>query len=167
MRVRRGYPADEIVRKDATRPGMLLVDAASVSWWTTKSQSRLRQPRRYGEWLPTWSTWFRCPGPEAHSVCPKPHAKTSITSAAKASALPAEDGLPRGSLAGWRNERAEPAGAMGSDARAGRALRYTQRPLSEYFQADVSPRCRPIDALREKVVTSTTAAASRPGQTCC
>ena len=147
-------PADEVVRKDRLRPGkMLLVDTVRgelVDDEKLKADYASRQP--YGEWLdrnlvPLSS--LKVPNKKVPS-----YTKDQLVQLQKAFGYRYEDVstiiLPMAKNGG------EPAGAMGSDTPLA-VLSHTRPNLSEYFkQMFAQVTNPPIDALREKIVTSTT-----------
>ena len=147
-------PADEVVRKDRLRPGkMLLVDTVRgelVDDEKLKADYASRQP--YGEWLdrnlvPLSS--LKVPNKKVPS-----YTKDQLVQLQKAFGYRYEDVstiiLPMAKNGG------EPAGAMGSDTPLA-VLSHTRPNLSEYFkQMFAQVTNPPIDAIREKIVTSTT-----------
>ena len=147
-------PADEVVRKDRLRPGkMLLVDTVKgelVDDEKLKADYASRQ--HYGEWLdrnlvPLSS--LKVPNKKVPS-----YTKDQLVQLQKAFGYRYEDVstiiLPMAKNGG------EPAGAMGSDTPLA-VLSHTRPNLSEYFkQMFAQVTNPPIDALREKIVTSTT-----------
>ena len=147
-------PADEVVRKDRLRPGkMLLVDTVRgelVDDEKLKADYASRQP--YGEWLDrnlVNLSSLKVPNKKVPS-----YTKDQLVQLQKAFGYRYEDVstiiLPMAKNGG------EPAGAMGSDTPLA-VLSHTRPNLSEYFkQMFAQVTNPPIDALREKIVTSTT-----------
>lgn len=147
-------PADQIVRRDRLRPGkMLLVDTVKgelVDDEQLKADYASRQP--YGEWLDRNLVDLKdlkIPNQPIPS-----HTHDELVRLQKAFGYHYEDVttmiLPMAKNGG------EPAGAMGSDTPLA-VLSKTRPPLFEYFkQMFAQVTNPPIDALREKVVTSTT-----------
>ena len=147
-------PPEEIVRKDRLRPGkMLLVDTVKgelVDDDRLKMDYASRQP--YGEWLDrnlVNLADLKVPNRKILS-----HSREEIVRLQKAFGYRYEDVnnvmLPMAKNGG------EPAGAMGSDTPLA-VLSHTHPPLFEYFkQMFAQVTNPPIDALREKIVTSTT-----------
>ena len=138
-------PAEEIVRKDRLRPGkMLLVDTARgelVDDESLKADYASREP--YGEWLDrnlVSLADLKIPNERVPS-----HEHDELVRLQKAFGYQYEDVSTM--ILPMAKNGAEPAGAMGSDTPLA-VLSHTHPPLFEYLP--------PIDALREKVVTSTT-----------
>ena len=147
-------PAGEIVRKDRLRPGkMLLVDTVKgelVDDEKLKEEYASRQP--YGEWLDrnlVDLSRLKVPNKRA------PHyGKEELVQLQKAFGYRYED-VSTVILPMARNG-SEPAGAMGNDTPLA-VLSHTRPSLFEYFkQMFAQVTNPPIDALREKVITSTT-----------
>ena len=147
-------PAGEIVRKDRLRPGkMLLVDTVKgelVDDEKLKEEYASRQP--YGEWLDrnlVDLSSLKVPNKRA------PHyGKEELVQLQKAFGYRYED-VSTVILPMARNG-SEPAGAMGNDTPLA-VLSHTRPSLFEYFkQMFAQVTNPPIDALREKVITSTT-----------
>ena len=147
-------PADQVVRKDRLRPGkMLLVDTVKgelVDDDQLKADYAGRQP--YGEWLDrnlVNLSDLKVPNQKVPS-----YSREELVRLQKAFGYRYED-LNTIILAMAKNG-SEPAGAMGSDTPLA-ALSHTHPPLFEYFkQMFAQVTNPPIDALREKIVTSTT-----------
>ena len=147
-------PAEDIVRKDRLRPGkMLLVDTVKgelVDDETLKADYAGRQP--YGEWLDrnlVNLADLKVPNRKVPS-----HSKEELIRLQKAFGYRYED-VNQIMLQMARNG-GEPAGAMGSDTPLA-VLSHTHPPLFDYFkQMFAQVTNPPIDALREKIVTSTT-----------
>ena len=146
-------PAD-VVCRDRLRPGkMLLVDTVKgelVEDERLKADYASRQP--YGEWLDRNLVNLKDLKIPNHRP-PEPDAK-ELVRLQKAFGYRYEDVtsmiLPMAKNGG------EPAGAMGSDTPLA-VLSHTHPPLFDYFkQMFAQVTNPPIDALREKVVTSTT-----------
>ncbi len=147
-------PQEKILRKDRLRPGkMLLVDTVKgelVDDDRLKREYAGRQP--YGEWLDrnlVDLSDLKVPNQKVPS-----YSKEELVRLQKAFGYRYEDVnsimLPMAKNGG------EPAGAMGSDTPLA-VLSHTRPPLFEYFkQMFAQVTNPPIDALREKVVTSTT-----------
>ena len=147
-------PAERILRKDRLRPGkMLLVDTVKgelVDDERLKAGYASRQP--YGEWLDrnlVNLSDLKVPNQKIPS-----HTRDELVRLQKAFGYRYEDVnsimLPMAKNGG------EPSGAMGSDTPLA-ALSHTHPPLFEYFkQMFAQVTNPPIDALREKIVTSTT-----------
>ena len=147
-------PAEDVVRKDRLRPGkMLLVDTVKgelVDDDKLKADYASRQP--YGEWLDRNLVNLRDLKVPNKKV--PDHTKEELVQLQKAFGYRYEDVssiiLPMAKNGG------EPAGAMGSDTPLA-VLSHTHPLLFEYFkQMFAQVTNPPIDALREKVVTSTT-----------
>ena len=147
-------PAESIVRKDRLRPGkMLLVDTVKgelVDDEALKADYASRQP--YGEWLDrnlVNLSDLKVPNQRVPS-----HSKEELIRLQKAFGYRYED-VSQIMLQMAKNG-GEPSGAMGSDTPLA-VLSHTHPPLFEYFkQMFAQVTNPPIDALREKVVTSTT-----------
>ena len=147
-------PAEDIVRKDRLRPGkMLLVDTVKgtlVDDDSLKADYAGRRP--YGEWLDrnlvTLSS-LKVPNRKVPS-----HSDEELVRLQKAFGYRYED--VNGIILQMAKNGGEPAGAMGSDTPLA-VLSHTHPPMFEYFkQMFAQVTNPPIDALREKVVTSTT-----------
>ena len=147
-------PAEEIVRKDRLRPGkMLLVDTARgelVDDESLKADYASREP--YGEWLDrnlVSLADLKIPNERVPS-----HEHDELVRLQKAFGYQYEDVSTM--ILPMAKNGAEPAGAMGSDTPLA-VLSHTHPPLFEYFkQMFAQVTNPPIDALREKIVTSTT-----------
>ncbi len=147
-------PAEEIVRKDRLRPGkMLLVDTARgelVDDESLKADYASREP--YGEWLDrnlVSLAELKIPNERVPS-----HEHDELVRLQKAFGYQYEDVSTM--ILPMAKNGAEPAGAMGSDTPLA-VLSHTHPPLFEYFkQMFAQVTNPPIDALREKIVTSTT-----------
>ena len=147
-------PAEEIVRKDRLRPGkMLLVDTTRgelVDDESLKADYASREP--YGEWLDrnlVNLADLKIPNERVPS-----HEHDELVRLQKAFGYQYEDVSTM--ILPMAKNGAEPAGAMGSDTPLA-VLSHTHPPLFEYFkQMFAQVTNPPIDALREKVVTSTT-----------
>ena len=147
-------PAEEIVRKDRLRPGkMLLVDTIKgelVDDEKLKADYAGRQP--YGEWLDrnlVPLSGLKVPNKKVPS-----YTKEQLVQLQKAFGYRYEDVSTI--LLPMAKNGSEPAGAMGSDTPLA-VLSHTRPSLSEYFkQMFAQVTNPPIDALREKIVTSTT-----------
>ena len=147
-------PAEEIVRKDRLRPGkMLLVDTARgelVDDESLKADYASREP--YGEWLDrnlVSLADLKIPNERVPS-----HEHDELVRLQKAFGYQYEDVSTM--ILPMAKNGSEPAGAMGSDTPLA-VLSHTHSPLFEYFkQMFAQVTNPPIDALREKVVTSTT-----------
>ena len=147
-------PAEEIVRKDRLRPGkMLLVDTARgelVDDESLKADYASREP--YGEWLDrnlVSLADLKIPNERVPS-----HEHDELVRLQKAFGYQYEDVSTM--ILPMAKNGSEPAGAMGSDTPLA-VLSHTHPPLFEYFkQMFAQVTNPPIDALREKVVTSTT-----------
>ena len=147
-------PAEEIVRKDRLRPGkMLLVDTVRgelVDDESLKADYASREP--YGEWLDrnlVNLADLKIPNERVPS-----HEHDELVRLQKAFGYQYEDVSTM--ILPMAKNGAEPAGAMGSDTPLA-VLSHTHPPLFEYFkQMFAQVTNPPIDALREKVVTSTT-----------
>ena len=147
-------PAEEIVRKDRLRPGkMLLVDTTRgelVDDESLKADYASRKP--YGEWLDrnlVNLADLKIPNERVPS-----HEHDELVRLQKAFGYQYEDVSTM--ILPMAKNGAEPAGAMGSDTPLA-VLSHTHPPLFEYFkQMFAQVTNPPIDALREKVVTSTT-----------
>ena len=147
-------PAEEIVRKDRLRPGkMLLVDTIRgelVDDESLKADYASREP--YGEWLDrnlVNLADLKIPNERVPS-----HEHDELVRLQKAFGYQYEDVSTM--ILPMAKNGAEPAGAMGSDTPLA-VLSHTHPPLFEYFkQMFAQVTNPPIDALREKVVTSTT-----------
>ena len=147
-------PAEDILRKDRLRPGkMLLVDTVKgelVDDEKLKSDYASRQP--YGEWLDrnlVSLSSLRVPNQKVPS-----YTKEQLVQLQKAFGYRYEDVSTI--LLPMAKNGSEPAGAMGSDTPLA-VLSHTRPALSEYFkQMFAQVTNPPIDALREKIVTSTT-----------
>ena len=147
-------PAEEIVRKDRLRPGkMLLVDTARgelVDDESLKADYASREP--YGEWLDrnlVNLADLKIPNERVPS-----HEHDGLVRLQKAFGYQYEDVSTM--ILPMAKNGAEPAGAMGSDTPLA-VLSHTHPPLFEYFkQMFAQVTNPPIDALREKIVTSTT-----------
>ena len=147
-------PAEEIVRKDRLRPGkMLLVDTTRgelVDDESLKADYASREP--YGEWLDrnlVSLADLKIPNERVPS-----HEHDELVRLQKAFGYQYEDVSTM--ILPMAKNGAEPAGAMGSDTPLA-VLSHTHPPLFEYFkQMFAQVTNPPIDALREKVVTSTT-----------
>ena len=147
-------PADEVVRKDRLRPGkMLLVDTVKgelVDDEHLKAEYASRQP--YGEWLDrnlVNLSDLTVPNRKIPS-----YTREEMVRLQKAFGYRYED-LKTIMLPMAKNG-AEPSGAMGSDTPLA-VLSHTRPPLFEYFkQMFAQVTNPPIDALRERIVTSTT-----------
>ena len=146
-------PAGDIVRKDRLRPGkMLLVDTvkgALVDDESLKSDYAGRQP--YGEWLDrnlvTLSS-LKVPNRKIPA-----HTEEELVRLQKAFGYRYED--VNTIMLQMAKNGGEPAGAMGSDTPLA-VLSHTHPPLFEYFkQMFAQVTNPPIDALRERIVTST------------
>ena len=147
-------PADQVLRKDRLRPGkMLLVDTRKgelVDDDELKTAYASSQP--YGEWLDrnlVNLSDLKVPNKRAPG-----YGKEELVQLQKAFGYRYEDVsaviLPMAKNGG------EPAGAMGSDIPLA-VLSHTRPSLFEYFkQMFAQVTNPPIDALREKVITSTT-----------
>ncbi len=147
-------PARDIVKKDRLRPGkMLLVDTVKgelVDDEQLKADYASRQP--YGEWLDRNLVdlgSLKIPNRKVPS-----HSHEELVRLQKAFGYRYEDVstmiLPMAKNGG------EPAGAMGSDTPLA-VLSHTHPPLFNYFQQMFAQVTNPpIDALREKIITSTT-----------
>ena len=147
-------PAEEIVRKDRLRPGkMLLVDTAKgelVDDESLKADYASREP--YGEWLDrnlVNLADLKIPNERVPS-----HEHDELVRLQKAFGYQYEDVSTM--ILPMAKNGSEPAGAMGSDTPLA-VLSHTHPPLFEYFkQMFAQVTNPPIDALREKIVTSTT-----------
>ena len=147
-------PAEEIVRKDRLRPGkMLLVDTTRgelVDDESLKADYASREP--YGEWLDrnlVNLADLKIPNERVPS-----HEHDELVRLQKAFGYQYEDVSTM--ILPMAKNGAEPAGAMGSDTPLA-VLSHTHPPLFEYFkQMFAQVTNPPIDALREKAVTSTT-----------
>ena len=147
-------PAEEIVRKDRLRPGkMLLVDTTRgelVDDESLKADYASREP--YGEWLDrnlVSLADLKIPNERVPS-----HEHDELVRLQKAFGYQYEDVSTM--ILPMAKNGSEPAGAMGSDTPLA-VLSHTHPPLFEYFkQMFAQVTNPPIDALREKVVTSTT-----------
>ena len=147
-------PAGRIVRKDRLRPGkMLLVDTVKgelVDDDRLKMDYASRQP--YGEWLDrnlVNLADLKVPNQKIPS-----HTRDELVRLQKAFGYRYED--VNGVMLPMAKNGGEPAGAMGSDTPLA-VLSHTHPPLFEYFkQMFAQVTNPPIDALREKIVTSTT-----------
>ena len=147
-------PASEIVRKDRLRPGkMLLVDTVKgelVDDERLKADYAGRQP--YGEWLDrnlVNLSDLKIPNERVPA-----HSHDELVRLQKAFGYEYEDVSTM--ILPMAKNGAEPAGAMGNDTPLA-VLSHTHPPLFEYFkQMFAQVTNPPIDALREKVVTSTT-----------
>ena len=147
-------PAEGIVRKDRLRPGkMLLVDTARgelVDDESLKADYASREP--YGEWLDrnlVNLADLKIPNERVPS-----HEHDELVRLQKAFGYQYEDVSTM--ILPMAKNGAEPAGAMGSDTPLA-VLSHTHPPLFEYFkQMFAQVTNPPIDALREKIVTSTT-----------
>ncbi len=147
-------PAEEIVRKDRLRPGkMLLVDTARgelVDDESLKADYASREP--YGEWLDrnlVNLADLKIPNERVPS-----HEHDELVRLQKAFGYQYEDVSTM--ILPMAKNGSEPAGAMGSDTPLA-VLSHTHPPLFEYFkQMFAQVTNPPIDALREKIVTSTT-----------
>ena len=147
-------PAEEIVRKDRLRPGkMLLVDTTRgelVDDESLKADYASREP--YGEWLDrnlVNLADLKIPNERVPS-----HEHDELVRLQKAFGYQYEDVSTM--ILPMAKNGAEPAGAMGSDTPLA-VLSHTHPPLFEYFkQMFAQVTNPPIDALREKIVTSTT-----------
>ena len=147
-------PAEEIVRKDRLRPGkMLLVDTIRgelVDDESLKADYASREP--YGEWLDrnlVNLADLKIPNERVPS-----HEHDELVRLQKAFGYQYEDVSTM--ILPMAKNGAEPAGAMGSDTPLA-VLSHTHPPLFEYFkQMFAQVTNPPIDALREKIVTSTT-----------
>ena len=147
-------PADEIVRKDRLRPGkMLLVDTVKgelVDDDRLKEAYASRQP--YGEWLDrnlVNLSDLKVPNQRTPS-----HTREELVRLQKAFGYRYED--VNSIMLPMAKNGSEPSGAMGSDTPLA-VLSHTHPPLFEYFkQMFAQVTNPPIDALREKIVTSTT-----------
>ena len=145
-------PAEEIVRKDRLRPGkMLLVDTTRgelVDDESLKADYASREP--YGEWLDrnlVNLADLKIPNERVPS-----HEHDELVRLQKAFGYQYEDVSTM--ILPMAKNGAEP--AMGSDTPLA-VLSHTHPPLFEYFkQMFAQVTNPPIDALREKVVTSTT-----------
>ena len=147
-------PQEHVIRKDRLRPGkMLLVDTVKgelVDDEHLKAEYASRQP--YGEWLDrnlVNLSDLTVPNRKIPS-----YTREEMVRLQKAFGYRYED-LKTIMLPMAKNG-AEPSGAMGSDTPLA-VLSHTRPPLFEYFkQMFAQVTNPPIDALREKVVTSTT-----------
>ena len=147
-------PAAHIVRKDRLRPGkMLLVDTVKgelVDDNRLKADYAGRQP--YGEWLDrnlVNLSDLKVPNRKVPA-----HTHEELVRLQKSFGYRYED-VSTVVLQMAKNG-GEPAGAMGSDTPLA-VLSHTHPPLFDYFkQMFAQVTNPPIDALREKVVTSTT-----------
>ena len=147
-------PAEEIVRKDRLRPGkMLLVDTARgelVDDESLKADYASREP--YGEWLDrnlVSLAELKIPNERVPS-----HEHDELVRLQKAFGYQYEDVSTM--ILPMAKNGAEPAGALVSDTPLA-VLSHTHPPLFEYFkQMFAQVTNPPIDALREKIVTSTT-----------
>lgn len=147
-------PADQIVRKDRLRPGkMLLVDTVKgelVDDDRLKADYAGRQP--YGEWLDrnlVNLADLKVPNQKIPS-----YTREDLIRLQKAFGYRYED--VSAIMLPMAKNGTEPSGAMGSDTPLA-ALSHTHPPLFEYFkQMFAQVTNPPIDALREKIVTSTT-----------
>ena len=147
-------PQEHVIRKDRLRPGkMLLVDTVKgelVDDEHLKAEYASRQP--YGEWLDrnlVNLADLTVPNRRIPS-----YTREEMVRLQKAFGYRYED-LKTIMLPMAKNG-AEPSGAMGSDTPLA-VLSHTRPPLFEYFkQMFAQVTNPPIDALREKIVTSTT-----------
>ena len=147
-------PAEEIVCKDRLRPGkMLLVDTVRgelVDDERLKAAYAGRQP--YGEWLDRNLVNLRdlrIPNEQVPTATPEERVRLQ-----KAFGYSYED--VTGMILPMAKNGSEPAGAMGNDTPLA-VLSHTHPPLFNYFkQMFAQVTNPPIDALREKVITSTT-----------
>ena len=146
-------PAEEIVRKDRLRPGKMLLDTARgelVDDESLKADYASREP--YGEWLDrnlVNLADLKIPNERVPS-----HEHDELVRLQKAFGYQYEDVSTM--ILPMAKNGAEPAGAMGSDTPLA-VLSHTHPPLFEYFkQMFAQVTNPPIDALREKIVTSTT-----------
>ena len=147
-------PQEHVTRKDRLRPGkMLLVDTVKgelVDDEHLKAEYASRQP--YGEWLDrnlVNLSDLTVPNRKIPS-----YTREEMVRLQKAFGYRYED-LKTIMLPMAKNG-AEPSGAMGSDTPLA-VLSHTRPPLFEYFkQMFAQVTNPPIDALREKIVTSTT-----------
>ena len=143
-----------IVCKDRLRPGkMLLVDTVKgrlVDDERLKMDYASRQP--YGEWLDR-NLVNLCDLKVPNQKVPS-HTPEELVRLQKAFGYRYED--VSGIMLQMAKNGGEPAGAMGSDTPLA-VLSHTRPPLFDYFkQMFAQVTNPPIDALREKVVTSTT-----------
>ena len=147
-------PQEHVIRKDRLRPGkMLLVDTVKgelVDDEHLKAEYASRQP--YGEWLDrnlVNLSDLTVPNRKIPS-----YTREEMVRLQKAFGYRYED-LKTIMLPMAKNG-AEPSGAMGSDTPLA-VLSHTRPPLFEYFkQMFAQVTNPPIDALRERIVTSTT-----------
>ena len=147
-------PASEIVRKDRLRPGkMLLVDTVKgelVDDEQLKADYASRQP--YGEWLDR--NLVNLSDLQIPNRKVPDYTHDELVRLQKSFGYRYED-VSKVILA-MAKTGGEPAGAMGSDTPLA-VLSHTHPPLFDYFkQMFAQVTNPPIDALREKVVTSTT-----------
>ena len=147
-------PAEHILKKERLHPGkMLLVDTVKGEVLTDeeiKETYAKREP--YGEWLDrnlVNLADLKIPNERVPS-----HEHDELVRLQKAFGYQYEDVSTM--ILPMAKNGAEPAGAMGSDTPLA-VLSHTHPPLFEYFkQMFAQVTNPPIDALREKVVTSTT-----------
>ena len=147
-------PARDIVKKDRLRPGkMLLVDTVKgelVDDEQLKADYASRQP--YGEWLDRNLVdlgSLKIPNRKVPS-----HSHEELVRLQKAFGYQYEDVSTM--ILPMAKNGAEPSGAMGSDTPLA-VLSHTHPPLFNYFQQMFAQVTNPpIDALREKIITSTT-----------
>ncbi|MEE0800911.1 MAG: glutamate synthase large subunit [Gemmiger sp.] len=147
-------PADQIVRKDRLRPGkMLLVDTVRgelVDDSKLKDDYASRHP--YGEWLDR--NLVELEDLKIPNERVPHHTNSELVRLQKAFGYRYEDVTSH--ILPMARSGAEPSGAMGSDVPLA-VLSQTHPPLFSYFhQMFAQVTNPPIDALREKVVTSTT-----------
>ena len=147
-------PPENILRKDRLRPGkMLLVDTVKgelVDDDKLKAAYASRQP--YGEWLDR--NLISLSDLKVLNQKVPSHSKEDLIRLQKSFGYRYED--VSGIMIPMAKNGAEPSGAMGSDTPLA-VLSHTHPPLFEYFkQMFAQVTNPPIDALREKVVTSTT-----------
>ena len=147
-------PPENILRKDRLRPGkMLLVDTVKgelVDDDRLKSAYASRQP--YGEWLDRNLVSLEDLKVPNRKVPVR--SKEELVRLQKAFGYRYED--VSSIMIPMAKNGGEPSGAMGSDTPLA-VLSHTHPPLFDYFkQMFAQVTNPPIDALREKVVTSTT-----------
>ncbi len=147
-------PDAEVVRKDRLRPGkMLLVDTVKgelVDDDRLKADYASRQP--YGEWLDR--NLVNLAGLKIPNQKVPSHDREELVRLQKAFGYQYEDVSTL--ILPMAKNGAEPAGAMGSDTPLA-VLSKNHPPLFDYFkQMFAQVTNPPIDALREKIVTSTT-----------
>ena len=147
-------PPEDVLRKDRLRPGkMLLVDTVKgelVDDDKLKAAYASRQP--YGEWLDR--NLIRMEDLKVPNQKVPSHSKEDLIRLQKAFGYRYED--VSNIMIPMAKNGSEPSGAMGSDTPLA-VLSHTHPPLFEYFkQMFAQVTNPPIDALREKIVTSTT-----------